>query len=182
VTASAGSASAVGASAESAYAATFNLTNTTPAAVTLASFAASVLADHVLVTWETVSEMGNAGFNLYRTTSEQAPAASDLLAYVPSQAPGSTQGFAYSYQDQALTAGESYWYWLEDVSLSGVTTLHGPVSVVLVGPTAVTLGGLEAATDRPALAWLWLPAMALLAAGLAAAGAVQARPRRRSNA
>ena len=66
---------------------------------------------------------------------------------VPSQAPGSTQGFVYTYQDNAVTPGETYWYWLEDVDLSGVTTLHGPVSVVYTAPTAVTLSGLEAAGD-----------------------------------
>ena len=87
---------------------------------------------------------------------------------MPSQGPGSTQGFVYSYQDQAVTAGETYWYWLEDVDLSGVTTLHGPVSVVYTAPTAVTLSGLEAAADRPAVvAWPWL--LALMAAALAVA-------------
>ena len=59
----------------------------------------------------------------------------------------------------------TYWYWLEDVDLSGATTLHGPVSVVFTAPTAVTLSGLEAAGDG-STAWPWL--LALLAAALAA--------------
>ncbi len=139
-------------------------------AVTLAGFDAAAQASHVLVTWETVSETGNAGFNLYRTPSAQAPTAADLLVFVPSQAPGSTQGFAYAYQDQAVTAGESYWYWLEDVSLSGAATLHGPVSVTYSAPTAVTLSGLEATQSGSALAWPGL--VALLAAALAGAALV----------
>ncbi len=146
----------------------------TPLAVTLASFDAQAQAGHVLVTWETVSEMGNAGFNLYRTPSAQAPTPADLLAYVPSQAPGSTQGFAYAYQDQAVTPGETTWYWLADVDLNGVATLHGPVSVVYVAPTAVTLSGLDAAAGQPA-AVAWPSLLAVTAAALAAAGALRLR-------
>ncbi len=144
-----------------------------PLAITLASFDAQSQAGHVLVTWETVSEAGNAGFNLYRTPSAQAPTAADLLVFVPSQGPGSTQGFAYAYQDQAVTAGETTWYWLADVDLNGAATLHGPVSVVYVGPTAVTLSGLEATQNSSALAWPWLAA--LLAAALAGAALVWRR-------
>ena len=132
-------------------------------AVTLAGFDAQAQAGHVLVTWETVSELGTAGFNLYRTETAEPPSAADLLTTVPSQGPGSTQGFFYSYRDNAVTAGETYWYWLEDVDLSGATTIHGPVSVVFTAPTAVTLSGLEAAADQPAVVvWPWL--MALMAA------------------
>ena len=39
-------------------------------AVTLASFTAESQAGHVLVAWETLSEMDTAGFNLYRSLSE----------------------------------------------------------------------------------------------------------------
>lgn len=148
--------------------------NALPLAVTLASFDAAAHADHVLVTWETVSEMDNAGFNLYRTTTADPPAAADLLAYVPSQGPGSTQGFLYSYQDYDVTAGQAYWYWLEDVDLNGATTLHGPVSVVFVAPTAVTLSGLAAFSPTPLAAPWWLAAVA---AALAAAAAVVWRRR-----
>ncbi len=93
--------------------------------VTLAGFDATAAADHVQVTWETVSELQNAGFNLYRTTTANPPTAANLLTFVPSQGPGSTQGFAYSHQDYAVTAGETAWYWLEDVDLSGSSS-HRP--------------------------------------------------------
>ncbi len=146
----------------------------TPQAVTLASFEAAAQADHVLVTWQTVSELENAGFNLYRTTAANPPAAADLLVYVPSQGPGSTQGFAYSHQDYAVTAGQTYWYWLEAVDFNGATTLHGPVSVVFVAPTAVTLSGLAASSPAP-LAWPWW--LAAIATALAAAAAVVWRRR-----
>jgi hypothetical protein len=151
-----------------------HITPGAPLGVTLASFEATAQAGHVLVTWETVSELETAGFNLYRTGTADPPAAANLLATVPSQGPGSAQGFFYSYQDNAVTPGETYWYWLEDVDLSGVTTLHGPVSAVYVGPTAVTVSGLEAAAGRPAVAaWPWL--LAAVAAAMALAGAVALR-------
>lgn len=116
-----------------------------PLAVTLASFAAEAQADHVLVTWETVSELNNAGFNLYRgSLSEGGDRV--LLASVPSQAPGSSQGANYSYADTTVQAGQTYWYWLEDLDLSGAATLHGPVSAIFAAPTAVTFSSLEAGT------------------------------------
>jgi hypothetical protein len=131
-----------------------------PLAVTLASFDAQSQAGQVLVSWETVSELNNAGFNLYRTGSVEdwepsrrdRPEQGDLLAFVPAQAPGAAQGAAYSFQDSNVVAGQTYWYWLEDVELSGATTLHGPVSVVYAAPTAVTLSAMQVGSaGAPAL-------------------------------
>jgi hypothetical protein len=136
-----------------------------PLAVTLADFHAQQVNDHVQVTWETVSELDNAGFNLYRADSAGGP--QTLLAYVPSQAPGASQGASYSYEDLAVQSGESWWYWLEDVSLSGATTLHGPVSATVSAPTAVRVTGLDAgAGPAPVLPWasaVGLGALAVLA-------------------
>ena len=142
--------------------------------MTLASFSAQGGVDRVTVSWETVSEENNAGFNIYRADNDAGP--QTLLAYVPSQGPGSTQGFAYTYDDLAVQAGQTYWYWLGDVSLNGATTLHGPVSATVQAPTAVTLNSVTAspvAATGAALPWL------LAAAGLAAAAGA-ARRRRQS--
>ncbi len=145
----------------------------TPLAVTLASFTAQAQGASVLVEWETVSEIGNLGFNLYRNVTADEPG--DLLAFVPAQAPGATQGAVYSYLDAAVEAGQTYWYWLEAVDVSGATTLHGPVSVQVSAPTAVQLAGLTA-ESRSAAQPFWL--LALLAATLALAAAGRARIRR----
>ncbi|MCX7707556.1 MAG: hypothetical protein N2204_06075, partial [Anaerolineae bacterium] len=45
-----------------------------------------------------------------------------------------------------------YWYWLEDVDLSGVTTLHGPVSATRVGPNALHLAGFRGTSSLTPLA------------------------------
>jgi hypothetical protein len=137
-------------------------------AVTLAGFNAAQVGDRVQVTWETVSEFNNAGFNLYRGLQADGSDRA-LLTYVASQAPGASQGAFYSYEDAAVQAGQTYWYWLEDVSLGGATTLHGPVSATVLAPTAVTLGSVSAspaaAPAGAALPWL----LAVTGAGAALA-------------
>jgi hypothetical protein len=134
-----------------------------PLAVTLGSFTAQVQGDHVLVAWETVSEFDTLGFNLWRGLAADG-SDREMLTFVPAQAPGSTQGAAYQVQDAAVQAGYTYWYWLEDIDLSGQTTLHGPVSATMPAPTAVTLVEV-AATPAPSAATP--AAVVALLAGLA---------------
>ncbi len=148
---------------------------TPPLAVTLASFDAQAMIDRILLSWETVSEANNAGFNLYRSASPAGPEA--LLAFVPSHAPGSTQGASYSYEDTEVSAGQTWYYWLEDVDLNGATSLHGPVSATLQAPTAVTLDALEAQATSPGGVTTW---GALVAGLIAAAGVLGVRRRSRA--
>lgn len=147
----------------------FTVTNT-PLAVTLANFDAQQQGDAVLVSWETAAELDNAGFNLYRSASEAAP--QELLAYLPSAAPGSAQGAAYSYQDATAAAGQTWYYWLEAIDLNGGAELHGPVSLFMQSPTAVTLAGLQTDAAPTAGSPFW---PALLAVGLALAAATLVR-------
>jgi hypothetical protein len=136
--------------------ANFNL----PLAVLLAGFSAEGQADRVLVQWDTVSELGNLGFNLWRGVSPDRPDTQLNANLIPSQGPGSTQGFSYEWIDQAdLSPGATYHYWLDDVDVNGVTTRHGPVSATLVTPTAVTLGGLSANPGAAAAVPWGLPAL-----------------------
>lgn len=135
-----------------------------PTAVVLADFGAAPVDGAIQVTWETTSELDNAGFNLYRADDAAGP--QTLLATVPSQGPGSAQGFVYSYDDLAVQPGQAYWYWLEDVSLSGATTLHGPVSATASAPTAVTLTEIDTQGARlPVNPWWAAVISVLLLAG-----------------
>ena len=137
--------------------------STAPLAITLASFVAASDGQRVLITWETVSEIDNAGFNLYRGRSEADP---DLfLAWVPSLAPGSGQGNAYSIADTAVEPNRRYWYWLEGVSLNGATIRHGPVSVTVAVPTAVTMGEFQAGSRDEFVLEIWGLAVASLIGG-----------------
>lgn len=148
---------------------------TTPLAVTLASFEATGQTDRVMITWETVSELQNAGFNLYRSANNYQVGERVNAELIPSQAPGSAQGSAYQFEDLDVTPGQTYWYSLEDVDLSGGTALHGPISATVLTPTAVTLGDLSAASAAsPSL----LIALAAAVLGVVVFGAFALRQRR----
>lgn len=108
-------------------------------AVTLADFSATSQQDHIEVTWQTVSELDHLGFNVWRSLTEEIPDTQLNAELIPSQAPGSGQGGSYEWVDNDIEPGVTYYYWLEDVDVSGVTTRHGPVSVTTSVPTAITL-------------------------------------------
>jgi hypothetical protein len=145
-----------------------------PLAVTLGSFTAQVEGGHVLVAWETLSEIDTLGFNLWRGLAADG-SDRELLTFVPAQAPGSTQGAVYQVQDAVVQFGATYWYWLEDIDLGGRTTLHGPVSATMPAPTAVTLAELASmpasGTATPVAA-----AAAALLAGLTLWASQRRRP------
>ncbi|MEZ4770751.1 MAG: choice-of-anchor K domain-containing protein [Caldilineales bacterium] len=69
---------------------------TNPLAITLASFEASGQTDRIVVSWETVSELHNAGFNLYRSLNSYEAGERLNAELIPSQAPGSAQGASLS--------------------------------------------------------------------------------------
>jgi hypothetical protein len=124
----------------------------TPLAVTLANFEAISADDHVLVRWETVRELDNLGFNLYRNTTAAMPSSPLNSELIPSQAPGSGQGSVYEYQDNDVEADTTYYYWLEDVDTNGTTTRDRAVSVTYEpAPTAVTVDSLATQSTSPAL-------------------------------
>jgi len=85
----------------------------TVTAVRLASFQALAVDGGVEVEWETVSEVDNIGFNLYRAQSTSAQPELLNQDLIPSQMPGSPIGFVYSFLDESATLGQLYYYWLE---------------------------------------------------------------------
>lgn len=147
--------------------------------VTLADFNATQQGDHILVAWETASEIDNRGFNLYRGPSPDGWDRRLNATLIPSQSPGNPGGFSYTWEDGVdLLPGSVYYYWLESVDVYGVTVQHGPVSATFAVPTAVTLGRLAAEAAPSPLATPW----ALIVAALLAAGAGLAVQRRRRGA
>jgi len=115
-----------------------------PTAVTLASFTATPQGSGVLLQWETAIEIDNVGFNLYRAQSPEGSWVRLNDTLIPSQAPGSVFGSIYTWFDEDVEAGITYYYKLEDVEVGGRRTFHGPVVVQLGGPTAVVLQVLSA--------------------------------------
>jgi hypothetical protein len=103
-------------------------------AVKLMLFAAVPADSAVTLEWRTGSELDNLGFHVYRGPSDSGPWTRLTSSLIPGLG-SSPLGQAYSWLDSGLTNGVRYYYRLEDVDTSSVSTFHGPVSAV---PEAVT--------------------------------------------
>ncbi len=122
----------------------FTLKNSNPLGVVLSAFAATVEAEHILVTWETASELNHQGFHLYRAESEAGPWLRLNPTLISSPAPGSPQGQAYRWEDRNVSRNATYYYRLEAVGMDNSTEI--------IGITAVTYA--------PSRGHLWLPLVA----------------------
>jgi len=101
-----------------------------PNAVRTGSFVAAQMPSGVLLSWNTVGELHNLGFNVYREI------AGEKVRLNPSLISGSALlmrevleqhgAKTYGWIDRSASAGALYW--LEDVDLDGTRTWHGPVS------------------------------------------------------
>ena len=103
-----------------------------PQAVELLYFTATPDGNAINLDWATASETDNFGFNLYRATALDGEQTQLNEGLIPSLvAPGSPYGAEYSFVDETAEPGVLYYYWLEDVELSMITTLHGPVEAII---------------------------------------------------
>ncbi len=77
----------------------------------------------IRIDWETETEIDTAGFNVYR--SDQPDGDFELLnnGLIPSSG-DATSGSSYSFVDASVTAGETYYYRLEDVELDNSREQH----------------------------------------------------------
>jgi hypothetical protein len=96
--------------------------------VELALFSAKSEAGYVLLRWSTFSESDNLGFHLYRSTSRDS-ARVRLNDNLIDGSLTSQVHHEYQYRDASVEVDKTYFYWLTDVSVKGVETMHGPVAV-----------------------------------------------------
>ncbi len=116
--------------------------------VELSSFAAMNVDDGVRLEWVTQSESDNLGFNVYRSGSSGGTYHRMNPELVPGA--GTTmESHEYSYLDEEVEAGTTYYYKLADVSTGGVQNLHGPIRVDVVVPTQSFL--LDASVPNPVM-------------------------------
>jgi hypothetical protein len=95
-------------------------------AIELIYFRAGPKANGVLVEWATLMEVNTHRFWLQRSEDPQL-SHSSAVAVIPSK--GSPDaGATYQYLDDALPAGQ-YYYWLIEEENSGKRTTYGPISV-----------------------------------------------------
>ncbi len=102
-----------------------------PIAVFLKSFTARPQKGTVVLEWQTESEGGRAGFNVFRSTSvdgEYRKINNELIPTAGSPASGAF----YQYIDAAPENGNNY-YKLQEVSLDGSVTMSDPISVLVTG-------------------------------------------------
>ncbi|MEM7032998.1 MAG: SdrD B-like domain-containing protein [Chloroflexota bacterium] len=98
-----------------------------PSAVDLTALSANWLGEYVQIRWETAIETDNFGFRLFRSQTNNLNDAIEI-AFLTGKGQGTSSGATYVYLDQATISGQSYTYWLIDVDLYGVETIHGPIS------------------------------------------------------
>jgi subtilisin family serine protease len=129
---SAGRDNAYGFGLVQAYDAYRELNPQLPTSVELARLEANADGGAISLGWETVSEVDNLGFNLYRAKAPDGRRTQLNEGLIPSQVPpGSPEGALYHFVDDSVRPGVTYYYWLEDVDAYGMTTSHGPVSAAL---------------------------------------------------
>jgi hypothetical protein len=97
-----------------------------PTLIELTRLAATPYAGYVLVEWATASEIDTAGFNLWRAEAAGGDYAKLNAALIPARG-GPTWGASYAYADSDVTPGVTYSYKLEDLTLNGQSSFHGPV-------------------------------------------------------
>ncbi len=111
--------------------------------VELASLTASPASGGILVRWTTLSEQDNLGFNLYRSLEAASGWVMINTALIPG-AGTTSERHDYSFLDDGVSTGPTYYYLLEDVDVTGRTTTHGPVSASAGGALASTWGAVKA--------------------------------------
>ena len=99
-------------------------------AIRLDSFAAVWTRRGVEVRWVTGSEIGTAGFNIWRSDGGRYRKVNTRLI----RSKGSPSvGASYSYLDTTASRGKRYIYRLEEIETTGKSRFYGPISV---GPEA----------------------------------------------
>ncbi|TGO03394.1 hypothetical protein PN36_07065 [Candidatus Thiomargarita nelsonii] len=107
----------------------YDLTIVTPVStlVTLTDFTATALESEILLEWLTADESDNAGFRIWRATGEGWKSGDYSTVIILNDqlisADGGS-GASYSYIDDNVESGLTYYYLLEDVDNFGVSTYH----------------------------------------------------------
>lgn len=104
-------------------------------AIELISFAATAVPyQGVTISWKTGFEVGNAGFQVQRGLTATGPYETLNPTLI---APRSDR--TYTLVDGTARAGQTYYYRLADVDLTGRVTLHPPVAVAVPVPSQYRL-------------------------------------------
>lgn len=104
--------------------ATFTLSEaTSPLPVTLTAFAAKRIGTNAEITWETVSEQNNRGYEVQVSTDGRT---FRTLTFVPSQNANSNRLLRYRYLDTEANKGGVRYYRLRQIDVDGKENFYGP--------------------------------------------------------
>lgn len=100
--------------------------------VELSSFTAIVTSDlFVTLKWVAESETNHAGYNIYRGESEDLGSSLQLNTQLINNGTANGTQISYVYADCETCSNMHYYYWLESMSLYGISQFFGPISVVI---------------------------------------------------
>jgi len=104
------------------------------AALLLASGVFLLLSDipPVALSWETASEVGTAGFNVYRADAPDGDFTQVNDSVIPAEG-DELVGAAYHFEDDDVTPGRRYAYRIEEVEWDGRTNLYPETVTVRAG-------------------------------------------------
>lgn len=99
--------------------------------VELSSFTVSLTADQVVrLLWVVQSETNHNGYNILRSEAPSLSSAVRINYFLITT--GYTLGslISYNYVDRETDDNTLYFYWLESVSMNGISEYYGPVSII----------------------------------------------------
>ena len=104
-----------------------------PVPVTLSEFTAEYAVGNLALYWTTQTETDNSGWNIYRGENQDAHQNDESMQINPVLVPGagtSSEPTDYIFVDEnEVTEGSTYWYWIESINNSGQTETFGPISL-----------------------------------------------------
>ena len=83
----------------------------------------------IRLNWQTFAEFDNAGFEVLRSRNQHNDYQRITNEIIPRRNDGT-----YVFVDSTALAGDQYYYQLQDISLNGSRTCHGPIKVELTLP------------------------------------------------
>jgi hypothetical protein len=116
------------------------------ASLTLAKFEAKWQTDNtILVVWETTRELDSTAFFLYRAESSSGPW-TDYVDFEPATGSEFT-GASYTFVDDEVSVGATYYYRLEETAADGSSNFFGPITAAGHGTAPATVT--PTATESP---------------------------------
>lgn len=98
--------------------------------VFLSSLTASVSDGQILLRWRTESEVGNLGWNIYRKSKQEIEFTKINDHLLPGAGNSGTLQ-EYQYLDTAVKTGVTYYYYLENIDISGIRNKSQSIQVTV---------------------------------------------------